>query len=34
MYEVESVFNHTYISGEHCWEGDVTFSVAHMSSTV
>ena len=24
----------TYTSGEHCWESNVTFSVAHVSTTV
>ena len=34
VYEVERVSNCTYTSGEHHWESNVTFSVAHMSTTV
>ena len=30
--EVERVRNHTYTSGEHLWESNVTFGVAHMST--
>ena len=28
------VSNRTYTSGEHRWESNVTFSVAHVSTTV
>ena len=34
VYEVERVLNRTYTSGEHHWESNVTFSVAHVSTTV
>ena len=34
VYEVQRVSNRTYTSGEHCWESNVTFSVAHVSTTV
>ena len=34
MYEVERVLNCTYTSGEHRWESNMTFSVAHVSTTV
>ena len=32
--EVERLLNHTYSSCEHCWESNMTFSVAHVSTTV
>ena len=34
VYEVQRVSNRTYTSGEHRWESNVTFSVAHVSTTV
>ena len=34
VHEVERVSNCTYTSGEHHWESNVTFSVAHVSTTV
>ena len=34
VYEVQRVSNHTYTSGEHRWESNVTFSVVHVSTTV
>ena len=34
VYEVERVSNRTYASGEHFWESNATFSVAHVSTTV
>ena len=33
-YEVARVSNRTHTSGEHRWESNVTFSVAHVSTTV